>query len=322
MLPLNVLTLTLAALLCIGMSASAADGPDQAGDAPPLISIIYKKNLKPYGKLISTAASMFEGLPIEVKMGSDKIASKSSRVIFYVTGLDVIGEQRFDNFIRTTRVNGLPISAAPVVAGWKNLAVQVDYMLIVPVQKGRPKKVSGRAVGIAQGKGGTSFDVKLDNNAESLLRSAFEKAARQLQYELLRTVVKSEMPSPRTLLVIDSKLKDDDGPYFFQAHRAGIQQGQLVAEFAVRNEFPFDIEVEPRYFALTQGMLGRDTTFYRVDLDIGRRQNEVQPWIIATQSNAKHRIEAPIPDRLTNGRESLLGVYAIMKVARFRTRTE
>lgn len=307
---------------CLGVTLLFVAGPlvadDAEPDVPPLVSVIYKKNLKKHGELIRTTASLFDELPVEFKMGSEKLASESSGLVVYVTGLEIVGEQRFDDFISTTRLNGMPISAQPIVAGWKNLAVGVDYTVIMPVDKGRPKKVSSRAVGIAQGKGGTSFDVKLNNNENSLLLLAFQNATQQWRYGILQAVVRSETPSPDLYYTIKYRLKDGDGPYVFQATRATPQDGKLVAEFDLNNEFPFDIEVSATFFVLTKSTIGRSPSYYRVELDAGQRRKGGQTWQVESKSKSTQKVEGDLPYGVENGQRTVVGVFATLSVPQFR----
>lgn len=313
----------LAFLLLIGLLAEAA--VIVRAEESPLVSVVYAPQFKEYANTFQAAKTMFNGLPVEIRPGTRaQVASESSRLVYLITGFRIIGEQNIDRFIKTTLYNGIPVSRFPIVEGWKNVGVQVDYTLVIRSEKDRTRKFTGQAVGIARGRSGTSYDVKLNNNPYWLTSEAFANAILKWQHDLLREMIQSDVPNVEFIAKTVPRMTDDDRPHLFQVSRARVDNDMVVVEIDYKNNFPFplSIEVEVQYYAVTQDRSSpRLLRFRSSELEPKQAVDRSLPvkLRIGEEPIATERTECSVPNEITRG-GALIGAYAAMKIVQFSMR--
>jgi hypothetical protein len=293
--------------VCLAFAASFLFNlPSQAYEPPAVSIIVPKEQFKLYAGIIDAAAKeAFKGLSIEVKVGvSEKIASESVGLILRFTGYEVIDEQRFDQFVKGRTYNGIPIASGRVDS-WKKVAVKMDDVPSVPGENVR-RKPPQTSVGIAGGKVGTFFNLKLDDNATALLASATLDAAMDWQVEVLRSIIACEQPGGDNLTKIRNRLTVEDGTHVFEARRTRVAQRKLTAEFDMNNTSPFAVDIEARYFVLIKD----DKSWVPLREDLGTaKMLSIEPGQVSTE-----KLE---PYALNPGRTAM-GIYMSAKVIKFR----
>ncbi len=228
-------------LLFVAAVAIAFDDPNLESVERPVISIVYAPRLREQGPLFESLVKGWDGLPIEVRQGGARTAEADVPIFLWFDKCELIGEQRYDQFMETLRLNNSVIwPAHEVTRGWKNVAVQVSYQRQIHVDGQLISKGSDSAVGFAAGKEGSSSDVRLNNDVNSLGSIAFHRAMKDVLHQhLLRLVFQQGPLSPQDYRMLD--LDEGDGTLLFPARLTASKPNEFQGTFEIENRLGHDV---------------------------------------------------------------------------------